>query len=272
MSKSTIGTILLVAFIISVMISAFFLFSFQGELIYTYKVISLSEIEKASGAFYELYTVICFTLFLGLAALIFTKKFNPAQLIYVERKERKDKHKEDKRSEGQKEFDLTFFEKIENSLSITKKIEKGFNKLCEDLKVGQAALYLSEGTGEALKYTLTYGYALNSLEEKQSVFSPGDGLVGQVAKEGKTISISDVPSNYIKIISGLGAATPGNLVLAPFLNENKVEGVIELALFTPMGKLESEYIQQILTIFGSWYRKGEKPEVKKKDTKTPSSK
>ncbi|MDH5603480.1 MAG: GAF domain-containing protein [Cyclobacteriaceae bacterium] len=271
-SNSTIGTLLLVAFIISLVISAFFLFSFQGELIYTYKVLNLSEIERASGAFYELYTVISFTLLLGLSALIFTKKFNQTQLIYVERKERKDKNKDLKGSETLKEFDLNFFEKIENTLSTHKKIEKGFLKLCEELKVGQAALYLPEGSGEQLKYVLKYGFALNNLEEKPSEFSPGDGLVGQVAKEGKTLSISDIPSNYIKIISGLGKATPGNLVLAPIMNEEKVEGVIELALFAPLEKTENEYLQQIIRKFGSWHRKVEKPEAKKKETKKPSSK
>ena len=41
--------------------------------------------------------------------------------------------------------------------------------------------------------------------------------------------LTNVPSNYIKISSGLGNAKPSNLIILPVLFENKVKAVIELA-------------------------------------------
>ena len=92
------------------------------------------------------------------------------------------------------------------------------------------ALFLVEhgdSLGEAeLRVVASYGY--KPKKGRPDRFALGDGLVGQAAVEGKTIRLTDVPSDYIKISSALGDATPAHLVVMPVMFEEQVLGVIEL--------------------------------------------
>ena len=77
-----------------------------------------------------------------------------------------------------------------------------------------------------LKLVAAYGYrARRSLP---SEFRPGEGLVGKCAVEQKRIVMANVPSNYVRISSGLGDAAPRNLLILPVVFEGHVKGVIEL--------------------------------------------
>ena len=53
--------------------------------------------------------------------------------------------------------------------------------------------------------------------------------IGQAAVEAKPILVEDVPEDYIKVTSGLGEATPRNIIVLPVVFEEQVLGVIELA-------------------------------------------
>ncbi len=71
------------------------------------------------------------------------------------------------------------------------------------------------------------GYAV---EKKQADrFRLGEGLVGQCALDKQRILVQDVPTDYVKINSGLGEGTPKNIVVLPVLFESRVRAVIELA-------------------------------------------
>ena len=52
--------------------------------------------------------------------------------------------------------------------------------------------------------------------------------------EKERILLTDVPNDYIKISSGLGEATPLNIVVLPVLFEGEVKAVIELASFNQL--------------------------------------
>ena len=73
------------------------------------------------------------------------------------------------------------------------------------------ALFLVEhgdSLGEAeLRVVASYGY--KPKKGRPDRFALGDGLVGQAAVEGKTIRLTDVPSDYIKISSALGRRHAG---------------------------------------------------------------
>jgi PAS domain S-box-containing protein len=60
----------------------------------------------------------------------------------------------------------------------------------------------------------------------------GDGLIGTCAMEKKTIHLKGIPESYIKVTSGLGEATPDNLIVAPMIYEEQIYGVLELASFS----------------------------------------
>ena len=87
----------------------------------------------------------------------------------------------------------------------------------------------ADGAPTVLKLSSTYAY--RERRGLRTEFRPGEGLVGQCAHEKDRILITDVPSDYVRINSGLGEAPPLNIVVLPVLFEGQVKAVIELASF-----------------------------------------
>src|SRR4029077_7876490 len=81
-------------------------------------------------------------------------------------------------------------------------------------------------------------------------FAVGEGLVGQVAFEKERIILSNVPSNYIKINSGLGRAKPANLIILPVLFESEVKAVIELASLDEFSQTHMDFLSQLTESIG----------------------
>jgi HAMP domain-containing protein/GAF domain-containing protein len=89
-------------------------------------------------------------------------------------------------------------------------------------------------TGPYLK--LLAGYACGREITKQDELAIGTGLIGQCAFEKRTVNLHEIPNDYVRIASGLGDASPRNLIVLPVLFEGQVKAVIELASlgeFTP---------------------------------------
>lgn len=85
-------------------------------------------------------------------------------------------------------------------------------------------------------------YALILGESETIRFEYGEGLVGQAALEEKTLIIDDIPEGYVKIVSGLGSATPTHLLVVPVKNGDTLYGVVEIASFTDLGKTDAEMV------------------------------
>nr|WP_052407127.1 HAMP domain-containing protein [Allokutzneria albata] len=89
-----------------------------------------------------------------------------------------------------------------------------------------------------LELTASYG-GQGAVDPNKTVTSValGETLIGQAAKDKKTILVTDVPPGYARISSGLGSATPTNVIVLPLLFESQTLGVLELASlgeFTPV--------------------------------------
>ncbi|MFB7152531.1 HAMP domain-containing protein, partial [Streptomyces virginiae] len=82
-------------------------------------------------------------------------------------------------------------------------------------------------------------------------FRPGEGLIGAVAEEKRTILVENTPPGYLKISSGLGEAPPAHVIVLPVLFEGKVLGVIELASFTPFTQIQKDFLSQIAEMIGT---------------------
>jgi len=99
-----------------------------------------------------------------------------------------------------------------------------------------------------LRLLSAYGY-----RERKSVanrFHVGEGLVGQCALEKTSILITNVPSDYIQINSGLGESTPLNIIVLPVLFEGEVLAVIELASFLPFSAIHRTFLDQLMESIG----------------------
>ena len=95
------------------------------------------------------------------------------------------------------------------------------------------AFYVAERSGDDDDETelrlVDYGY-----KERKSIsnrFRVGEALIGQAALERKSIVITEAPSDYIQISSGLGEAPPRTVVVLPRVLFEETVIVIGLASF-----------------------------------------
>jgi methyl-accepting chemotaxis protein len=97
---------------------------------------------------------------------------------------------------------------------------------------------------------LIASYAYTQRKGLSNEFQIGEGLIGQAALEKQRIIITDVPSDYISIQSGLGEAIPLNLVVTPFMYEKQIKGVIEIGSFHEITEVQLELLEQVMPIIG----------------------
>lgn len=106
-----------------------------------------------------------------------------------------------------------------------------FTQTASPLHLGQGALYrLSE---DKTRLILCGSYARMRSQQKTE-FPLGEGLAGQCALDSTTITISNPPADYLKVVSGLGTASPVSVMLLPIVNNDFLLGVLELALMKPL--------------------------------------
>ncbi len=114
-----------------------------------------------------------------------------------------------------------------------------------------AFFLVEEGANGATELGLvaSYGYTPRS-SGLSGRFEIGEGLVGQAAFERKTIRLTDVAPGYIKVGSGLGDATPADILVMPVLFEDQVLGVIELASLRLFSRVNRDFLDRITETIG----------------------
>lgn len=98
--------------------------------------------------------------------------------------------------------------------------------------------------------TLLGTYAYRERKHLANRFQLGEGLIGQCALEKQRILLTEVPSDYIKINSGLGEATPMNIIVLPAVYEERVLAVIELASFQHFSDIHLTFLDQLSESIG----------------------
>jgi len=120
-------------------------------------------------------------------------------------------------------------------------------------KVG--AIYTYHKEDNKLKMLGSYAYTLRkSISDSIAL---GEGVVGQAALEKKLISITDVPDDYMRISSGLGNSSPGNIVAFPFIFNSELKGIIELGSFEIWRENELAFFEAISEIIGVSFNSSE---------------
>ncbi len=67
-----------------------------------------------------------------------------------------------------------------------------------------------------------------------TVIRLGEGLVGQCARERRTLALTNLPPDYLRIASGLGQAAPAQATAMPSMSADTLLGVLEVASFRPL--------------------------------------
>lgn len=112
------------------------------------------------------------------------------------------------------------------------------------LNVNVGAFYILDKTGSAFK--LSNGHALSRKKTAMLPVRLGEGLIGQAAKEKKTLLLENIPSENFIIDSGLGEITPTHILIVPILSEGVVSGVIELGSIRPITQNQKEYVERVM--------------------------
>ena len=102
-----------------------------------------------------------------------------------------------------------------------------FARLVPMFGCGVAALYLCE----AGVCSFCGGWGIKEPALRGRRFMPGDGVLGQAARDGVPRVVRGLPPDYLLVASGLGEKAPSVLVLVPLKDGELVVGVLELAMF-----------------------------------------
>jgi signal transduction histidine kinase/DNA-binding response OmpR family regulator/HAMP domain-containing protein len=160
----------------------------------------------------------------------------------------------------QKEQDLTWIKtniaEITTSLSGTHDLQSlgriFLSKVVPLVKSSHAVFYTKEDAGQdgEAYFKLISSYAYKERKNVSNTVQVGEGLLGQAIMEKTPIILTDVPSDYVQITSGLGKATPLNLYVLPFLYEGEVNAVLEIASFTPYTETQQSFLEELIKDVG----------------------
>ncbi|THF72844.1 ATP-binding protein [Cohnella fermenti] len=145
-------------------------------------------------------------------------------------------------------------ELLKDGAGMTGVAEAFANEFTSVLGAAYSAVYFLEGDDgdRASRLRRRGSYARGPelpASEGAARFELGEGLVGQCARNGEQLVIEPLPAGYIPIRSGLGEATPVQLVLQPIEADGTIVGVLELAYLRPMGNLERELLERLTEKF-----------------------
>ena len=124
------------------------------------------------------------------------------------------------------------------------------SELAPLVEAQQGVFYVNNGDDDEPLMKLLGGYAYNKRKSLANTFHLGEGLVGQCMLEKERILVTDVPSNYVQISSGLGEARPNNIVVLPVLFEGEVKAVIELSTFHSFSDTHLTFLDQLTESIG----------------------
>jgi signal transduction histidine kinase/CheY-like chemotaxis protein len=149
----------------------------------------------------------------------------------------------------------TLADQLRGELSVTELSERALNHLATALHASAGALFVRQRDASFLRCA---GYAFIPAAPGQGErFGPGEGLVGEAARQGRVIEIAELPEDYLRVGSGLGQGRPRSLLVAPTFADGTVNGVVELAFLEPLGKVEGELLRLVGELLGSALRSAE---------------
>jgi CheY-like chemotaxis protein/signal transduction histidine kinase/HAMP domain-containing protein len=124
------------------------------------------------------------------------------------------------------------------------------SELAPVVSAQHGGFYMREEADGTPVFKLNSTYAYRERKGLRNQFRIGDGLIGECAFEKERILVTEVPGDYIRISSGLGEATPFNIVVLPVLFEGQVKAVVELASFNRFKDIHLTLLDQLSETIG----------------------
>ena len=115
-------------------------------------------------------------------------------------------------------------EQMSGELRIDQLGDKVLRFLSEYLSAQAGALYVQNGDGFRRYAT----YAVPAGAKIPEIVQPGEGLLGQAAKDRRSFVLAEVPDGYLEVGSSLTRGKPRQLLIAPILADGEAVAVLEL--------------------------------------------
>lgn len=235
-----LGPILAIAFLVTAIATAFILYSLPADLGLT------AGYERVLN---KVYLTAALTLIIGAAAIYLALIAKEEIIVYRTRTADEAAANNQQAEEHQKgTISLDSIHSLQGGESKKALYQNFLQLVCDELEAGQGAFYEAYESEGIRKIRLVAGYALAVGEGSEVTYDFGEGLVGQSASEGKTLLVDDIPEGYIKIISGLGTASPRYLLIVPVKKDGNVRGVIEIASFKDISEHQRNYADQAASV------------------------
>ncbi|MEO5332297.1 MAG: response regulator [Magnetococcus sp. YQC-5] len=104
--------------------------------------------------------------------------------------------------------------------------------------------------GENGTLSLLGSYAYHTRKTSNTLFIPGEGVIGQVLLEKKYIIISRVPVDYMVARSGLIETAPKTLLVFPFLLHGEMKAIVELGTFSVFTNQHLTFLDRVAESVG----------------------
>lgn len=120
------------------------------------------------------------------------------------------------------------------------------SNLVKHMNANQGAFYVvenKEDVGEVLKVVGAYAYEREKFLEVE--IEKGDGMIGEVWKEGEMVVINEIPEDYFEITSGLGESLPNAIAMVPLIYNDEIFGLIEIASLRNFNEAELGFLEEL---------------------------
>lgn len=140
----------------------------------------------------------------------------------------------------------------------TENIERFYNNILSNIVkyvvANQGYLYVINDENKHdvfLEVKSVYAYGKERYLEEKKMIRYKEGLVGQAWFDKESLIFTEIPSEYVRITSGMGEATPRCIFICPLIINEIIVGVIEIASFKVLEDFKIEFIEKIAETIAS---------------------
>ncbi|MEM7203968.1 MAG: response regulator [Planctomycetota bacterium] len=144
-----------------------------------------------------------------------------------------------RRDQWLKEGQADLFEQMRGELELETLARNVLAYVARRLEAPVACLYVPEETDDGLRLAGTYGCPPDELQAR---VRPGEGVLGEAARERRAIYDLDVSPNPVRAFFGLGEIELTNVTILPLIADDQLRGVLQLAAHAPPDELQREFL------------------------------
>lgn len=230
----------------SLLLAAIFILGIGTSLYFIYSLPNGLQLTQGyEASFAKVYTVLGITFLVGALSLINALRYRKEIIVFRDRALEASIARQEAEQAGKTTISLDYLiTSLAQARNESDALHTGLQAVCKQLEAGQGAIYRIVEEDTKRKVVLQSGYALTIGESTVIKYDLGEGLIGQSASNGSTLYVDDVPEGYVKIVSGLGSASPRYLLIVAIKSQEQIRGIIEVASFTPINEDQRKFVEE----------------------------